>query len=238
MTQSKITIALLATTLSASAMAPALAGDKSTLPGEFSANVALTTNYLYRGVTQTSDGTAIQGGFDYGYDAFYAGVWASSLDFDDDSSSGIEVDYYAGYAPRLGRLNFDFGVLYYTYPDSRDDGAEQDFVELYAGLETSPTEKVTFGVKVSYSPEFYAETGEAFYPELNVGVALTDRLGLGGHIGIQTFQDDLQDDYTDWNIGFSYSFEWADLDLRYYDTTDRIGGDDDDAVVFSISRSF
>jgi uncharacterized protein (TIGR02001 family) len=238
MKNTKHLVAILATTLSATATLPASAEQTPNLPGEFTANVALTTDYIYRGVTQTSEGPAIQGGFDYALDDFYAGVWASSLDFDDDSSSGIEIDYYAGFAPSLGRLNFDLGVLYYTYPDSRDEGAEQDFLEFYAGVETSPVEQLSFEFKVSYSPEFYGETGEAWYPELNIGVAITDRLGIDGHIGHQNFQDDLQDDYTDWSVGFTYSFEWADLDLRYVDTTDRIGGSEDDAVVFTISKAF
>lgn len=233
----RIRTAAIATILMTTSAATS-ANDQGTLPGEFSANVTLTTNYMYRGVTQTNDGPAIQGGFDYAYGAFYVGTWASNLDFDDGSSSGIEIDYYAGWAPSVNGVDLDFGILYYTYPDSRDDLAEQDFLEFYAGAGTSIGEKIAVGFKVSYSPDFYLESGGAWYPEVSVGFAITDRLGADIHAGFQTFEDDLQDDYTDYNVGLTYSCDWADLDLRYYDTSDRIGGNSDDVVVFSISKSF
>lgn len=220
------------TTLSAQVFA-----GEGTIPGEFTANVAYTTNYMYRGVTQTSDGPAIQGGFDYSNGAFYAGTWASSLDFGDDSSSGIEIDYYAGFAPSVNGMDLDFGVLYYSYPDSSDDGAEQDFLEIYAAAGMTAN-KMTFAAKVSYSPDFYGETGVAWYPEANLGISLLENLSADVHYGNQMFEDDLVDDYQDWNIGLTYSTEWADLDIRYYDTQDRLGGIEDDQIVFSISRSF
>ena len=46
-----------------------------------SANVALATDYIFRGFSQTAEGPAIQGGFDATCGRFYAGVWASSLDW-------------------------------------------------------------------------------------------------------------------------------------------------------------
>ena len=206
--------------------------------GEFSANLTLTTNYLYRGITQTSDGPAIQGGFDYAYDAFYIGTWASSLDFGDASSSGIEMDWYAGYAPSINGVDLDFGVLYYTYPDSIDDGAEQDFVEVYAGIGGSITEAFSLSGKVSYSPEFYAETGSAWYYQIDPAIQFTEALSASAHYGYQAMDDSAQDDYADWNIGLTYSLSFVDLDFRYYDTEDRVGGSEDDVFVFAISRSF
>lgn len=63
---------------------------------ELSANVALTTDYIFRGFSQTEEGPAIQGGFDVTYKMFYAGVWASNLDFGGDDFNNdianIEID--------------------------------------------------------------------------------------------------------------------------------------------------
>ncbi len=205
------------------------------IPGEFSANVAITTNYIYRGVTQTDDGPAIQGGFDYANGIFYAGTWASSVDFGDDTT--LEIDWYAGLASEFNGVGFDVGVLYYTYPDS-PDMPTQDFLELYAGASGTVAEVVDLSTKISYSPDFYLETGEAWYAEVGIGVPLGEFFGLDAHYGFSTFQETGTDDYSDWNIGLTASVEGFDLDLRYYDTTDRIGGSMDDAVVFSISRSF
>ena len=53
---------------------------------EVTGNVALTTDYIFRGVTQTDGGPAISGGFDVDADGFYVGVWGSSVDFSDDTT--------------------------------------------------------------------------------------------------------------------------------------------------------
>ncbi|MFB3115989.1 MAG: TorF family putative porin, partial [Gammaproteobacteria bacterium] len=75
-------------------------------PHEFSANVALSTDYLFRGISQTDGNPAISGGFDYSYSpvGIYAGIWASNVDFsgccgDDDN---IEIDYYGGIGGDFG----------------------------------------------------------------------------------------------------------------------------------------
>ena len=57
----------------------AMAADAAPAP-LFTANVALVTNYLYRGISQTGGKPAIQGGFDYAHSSgFYAGVWGSNI---------------------------------------------------------------------------------------------------------------------------------------------------------------
>ena len=53
--------------------------------GEWSGNVAMTSDYTWRGVSQSNEDPAIQGGFDYANGLFYAGTWASNVDFGDDS---------------------------------------------------------------------------------------------------------------------------------------------------------
>src|SRR5262245_28941011 len=89
----------------------------------FSANAALATEYVFRGISQTSEGPAIQGGFDATCGRFYAGVWASNLDWgtlDGRTSANIEMDWYAGVKFNTGRIAWDAGVIYYTYPRGVD----------------------------------------------------------------------------------------------------------------------
>lgn len=66
---------------------------------ELSANAALTTDYVFRGFSQTAENAAIQGGFDATHGIFYAGVWASNLDFGGNGAgqdvANIEIDWYA-----------------------------------------------------------------------------------------------------------------------------------------------
>src|SRR4029450_14015539 len=94
---------------------------------KYSANVALATEYVFRGISQTSEGPAIQGGFDATCGIFYAGVWASNLNWGgtglyrlprNDSVPKIEMDWYTGIKGTHGRFSYDLGVIYYSYRNS------------------------------------------------------------------------------------------------------------------------
>ena len=118
--------AALATTLMAGAITVQAAP-------EISGNVALTSDYRFRGISQSDESPAIQGGFDIAWDTgIYVGTWASSVDFDsnDGYDGSLELDYYAGWAGDLNdNVGVDVGYMYYSYPG--DDGAEGDYQEVY-----------------------------------------------------------------------------------------------------------
>jgi uncharacterized protein (TIGR02001 family) len=84
-----------------------------------SANVALTSNYIWRGMTQTKNSPALQGGFDVDYKGIYAGVWGSNVNFGGDAS--VEIDIYAGYANEIAGISYDIGYAQYTYPNESDE---------------------------------------------------------------------------------------------------------------------
>ncbi|MCW8930992.1 MAG: TorF family putative porin, partial [Gammaproteobacteria bacterium] len=89
--------------------------------GSISANVALTTDYYFRGISQTDNDGALQGGFDWAHDSgAYAGVWASNVSFGD---THLEFDTYAGFSNEVGDFGYDVGVIKYNYNDtsSHDD---------------------------------------------------------------------------------------------------------------------
>lgn len=96
---------------------------------ELSANAAITSNYIWRGVTQTYDQAAGQGGIDYSHDSgLYAGTWVSNVAFgDDNTGNGYEMDVYAGFAGEAGKLGYDVGVITYQYPVT----SEFNFTEVY-----------------------------------------------------------------------------------------------------------
>ena len=97
---------------------------------ELSANIGVTSNYMWRGVTQTDDGAAVQGGIDWGHDSgFYLGTWASNIKWATDLSSGVEVDFYGGYGGEFNDFGYDLGLVYYYYPDS--DYEDSNFYEIY-----------------------------------------------------------------------------------------------------------
>lgn len=200
--------------------------------GEFSGNVALTSDYVFRGITQADGAPTVQGGFDWASDDFYAGVWASGVDFGDGTST--EIDYYAGWTPTVGEFGLDIGVIYYSYPDAPDE-PEQNFVEVYAGASTT-VGVVDLGASVAYSPEFYGETGQAFYYAASAGLPLGENFGVDVSVGYSDGdEDDGFTDYTDYSIGLTTSIaDKVDLDFRYIDT-DLDGGDE--AFVVTVSRS-
>ena len=101
-----------AQTTAAPAAAPASAPEPT--PSPLTANIALTSNYKFRGQDQGNDKPAIQGGFDYTWNGFYVGNWNSSIGF---TNAGIEMDFYGGYKGELAKdVGYDVGLLQYYYP--------------------------------------------------------------------------------------------------------------------------
>jgi uncharacterized protein (TIGR02001 family) len=202
---------------------------------EYSASVALTSNYVYRGITQTDNGPAIQGSFDVTSGGFYAGAWASSVDFGDDTT--LEIDLYAGYGGAITEgLSYDVGVIYYAYPDSPEvGGEEQDFFEVYGGL-TQDFGAFWAGASVAYSPDFYGTSEESVYTLLSLGTDLTENISADFNYGFSEFDDAGSDDYQDFNFGLSTSAAGFDFDVRYFDTVD-LAGADSETVVFTIGKS-
>jgi uncharacterized protein (TIGR02001 family) len=209
---------------------------------EISGNVALTTDYRFRGISQTDRDPAIQGGFDWAHDSgFYLGTWGSNVDLAGD----LELDYYVGFANDINdNIAYDVGYIYYDYPG---DGANQEYWEIYAGL-SGDVGPVGLSGKVYYSNDFFDSTGTAYYYDLGASYGLPYDIGLSGHFGYQTINDGDKffssntGNYRDWSIGVSRSFMGVDLDLSYIDTS--LGKSDcfdskicDSTVVFSVSKS-
>src|SRR6478735_5960052 len=87
---------------------------------ELSFNAAVTSDYRYRGISQTRLKPALQGGIDYVNDpgGLYAGVWASTIKWTKDAGGGgqVELDLYAGKRGELVKdISYDVGVLSYVY---------------------------------------------------------------------------------------------------------------------------
>ena len=195
-----------------------------------SANVGLSSNYLWRGVTQTDDAAAISGGIDYASETgFYAGTWASNVDFGDDAS--YELDFYFGFGGDLGDsgVGYDVGYIYYAYPDSAesDSDNEYDFGEVYGSLSYS-----YFSVSASYgvNNDDGAEWADsALYISGDAAFEIADGLELGLHVGNYSFDDDYDDgDYTDYGVSLSkngFTFAVSDTDM------------DNDDIKFVVSYS-
>ena len=213
----------------------------------FSGNVAMTTDYVYRGISQTDSGAAVQGGFDLSHSSgFYAGVWASNLDFGDDAD--IEIDYYFGIGGEFSnKIGYDIGVIYYGYPDSSDaDNGDYDFTEVYGGLSYDFGPAALSG-SLAYSSDFFGTgTGDATYLTVGLDIPLPSDFALSLHYGTSDIDGENGNadfDYDDWKIGLSKSYGGFDFALDYTDTDlsddNDCGGANvcDDRFVFTVSKS-
>ena len=205
-------------------------------------NVVGTSDYVFRGFSQTGRDPTLQGGADFAYGIFYQGVWASGLEFDVDQTNAApdiawaEIDIYGGITPTwkspFGDVLFNFGYIYYWYPEALDGLAELDYVEARAGYSTSFIKNLTTGTTVFYSPEYTGKAGEVWTIESTAAYALpamgpvaTTISGLyGWSIGEQSNLNYVavigngDDEYKYWNAGVTFAVDKISFDFRYWDT--------------------
>jgi len=211
--------------------------------GELTGTITATSDYDFRGVTQTSGEPALQGSLDWAADSgLYLGAWASNVDFGPGDPADVELDVYAGFAGGAeDGLGYDVGIVYYTYPGASD----YDYPEVYAGLSEG-----MFDAKVWLSWDGFATGKTSVYYEGNVNVPLPSDFGLTVHVGYsdgplfdttEGFQS-----YFDYSIGFTKSFGHFDTELKWVDGSDwkdlnNQPGDvlsSDPKLVFTVSTTF
>ena len=214
-------------------------GDHST-----SASVALTSDYVWRGASQTLEDAAISGSFDYSHaSGFTAGVWASNVDFTDDApddGADIEIDIYASFGGELDNgIGWDVGYLRYIFPGTTA-GNDYDWNEYHVSASYS-----YFSAAVNYSDDYLAGGNDGLYYTLGFDYELPQGFALSAGVGFTDVDEAGADSYTDYNVGISKELAGFGFDARYYDTDndaqDFYGSDTDDLlegrVVFTISKS-
>ncbi len=212
--------------LLASAVAPlALAGAahaQTAAAPQWSFNVAGTSDYVFRGVSQTQEDPALSGGVDLTYGSVYAGTWASNVDFGD-GDTNAEIDLYGGIRPEVAGWNLDLGVVGYLYTN-QPDGADYDYAEFKAAASRA-FGPATLGAAVYWSPDFFgASEDEATYVEANAAISPADKWTISGAVGRQFVSSDF--DYTTWNLGAAYQLTpHLAVDVRYHDTDEHDFGD-------------
>ena len=192
---------------------------------EVSGNVALTSDYKFRGISQSDSAPSIQGGFDVGFDnGFYIGTWGAAVDFDCSSApdscgglnGGIELDYYAGFAADLNdSVSYDVGYIYYDYP--QDEGLLGDYGEIYGSLSFGD-----FGIGMNYSDEYWGETGKFTYTYVTYSMALSEGYALDFLVGSGDYDEagylNEATDHMNWSVALSTSAAGLDFTIAYEDT--------------------
>ncbi|CAB3914318.1 hypothetical protein LMG26686_05179 [Achromobacter mucicolens] len=194
-------------------------------PYSLTANVTLASQYRYRGLMQTNNQPAIQGGFDLAHaSGFYLGNWNSSISWLNDSNSDVsapvEMDFYGGYKGNLtNSVPVDLGVLQYYYPGDYPSGyTSPDTTELYAGIGYGP---VMFKYSLALTNLFgFADSKYSQYFDLS-GNFDTGIWGLviNAHAGRQIVRNVYNGSYTDWKLGLTKDFgQGLSVSLAYLDT--------------------
>ncbi len=182
------------------AAVPAMAAD------EVKGNVGVVSDYVFRGISQTDNKPAVQGGADYRHDSgLYAGAWATTVN-PRGSDAKARLDLYGGYKIKLNSgLGLDLGIITYSFLGA----THENFWEMYAGASLGPA-----SVKVFHAPD---DNNTYVQGMLNydVGSGVKVGFGLGQYFLSQ------QKDYTDALIGVSKNFAGVDLGLTWTDSTQK-----------------
>lgn len=183
------------------------------------ANAALTSDYRYRGISQTRLQPALQLGADYAAaSGWYAGAWASSTTWTRDAggAGSIEADLYGGWRGALANgVHLDAGLLGYVYPSnglshvSGWDNAHtfEAYAQLGYGVATlkySHSMTNLFGVPDSHG---------SGYLDLNLNLAAGEKTTFNLHAGRQRVRHVGSASYTDWKAAIVHDFGPASVTL-------------------------
>lgn len=220
--------------------APAYAQEEeASEPVSISGSVSLVSDYRFRGVSQSDEELAIQGGFTVAHESgFYVGTWGSNLaGWGTFGGSNTELDIFAGYSTTIGTAGLDVGVTWYMYPGGAN---ETDFFEGYVKL-SGDAGPVGLTAAVYYAPKQNALSNSSATPfsngqnEDNLYLAGDASVGLPGspitfnaHIGYSEGNPGLgpngtsvapTGEYWDWSLSASTPiYGPLSLTVAYVDT--------------------
>jgi uncharacterized protein (TIGR02001 family) len=196
----------------------------------------ITTDYDFRGITQTAHDAALQGSVDYAWaNGFSVGAWVSNINFDDCCDEKVELDLYGGYSKSFDNgFGFTVNGVYYTYPGaSYGDGLPNlSFWEVNVGASYK-----AFNIKYWYSGDFghfedvfkaatagAVDSAKAWYLEANYSFALPKDITLALHAGMSggDYWDNIgvvgegpSAEYEDYSVAFSKAFGDFTVTAKY-----------------------
>jgi uncharacterized protein (TIGR02001 family) len=230
---------------------PAPAAAPATPDFDIAFGGGIMSDYIFRGVTQSNHGASGTAYFEPHYKELYIGIAGSGINWPSScgtyclNSPSAEVDLYGGWRPTLGKWSFDFGYIYYLYPNSipagpPNFGFTSDFGELYAKATLAVTDALSIGGAFYYSPNLLNYHKDSQYYEINAKYVVPSTYfakdwgayvsGAWGYFNVQggpttfslaataPFTNFSIPSYSTWNIGGGFTYKVFTLDLRYSDT--------------------
>lgn len=208
-----IALATVASAVPSFASAQAAAPAASPLTG----NLTVTSDYRFRGISQSYKQPAVQGGIDWAHaSGLYLGNWNSSVSGNQyPNGASLEMDFYGGYKFPVGKdVTLDVGALYYYYPGAFYNGfgskPKYNNLELYVGAVMGP-----FNAKLFYAiSDFFGldettggkSSNGSYYVDVNYSTEILPSLTLGAHLGYQSVKNYSNLSYTDYKIGVTYDW--------------------------------
>ncbi len=181
----------------------------------FNWNAAATSEYMFRGISQTDDHPAIQAGAGYSWsNGVYVGAWASNVDFGEDTDA--EVDTFVGWNGDLSdAVNLDVQLVRYNYV-GEPDGVDYAYNELIGKLSFAENYSATLG----YTNDFLATETDSIYVAVGGSWEVGNDINLTAGLGYTTVDEDLssEDGYLDYSIGVNRDFGPVNIGLGYIGT--------------------
>ncbi|NQD38848.1 hypothetical protein HPT27_17665 [Permianibacter sp. IMCC34836] len=208
------------------AVAAAILAGSGSVMAEVTGNVAVVSDYVFDGISQTDNGPALQGGVDWSAESgLYAGAWASTVDFGEGSDSNLETDWYVGYGFGSDDVAFDVGVVFYKYLPSGDD---IDYNEIYFG--------VTFAENLTLKYWYADDVINSGLSNSRIKATYSAAINDDWSIPLEFTVNDPEegDSYNHYKVGVATTLGSINAELSYQKTDIDDEGDDDFAdIVYS-----
>lgn len=204
------------------ATSAAFADEESSLGSQFSASLAVASDYRFRGITQNNKEATPEFGLNWtGPEGFYAGTWEAKTDWGNNTPS-FETDLFFGKHTDLGGTDLNTEIYYYGYPDyNKPLGGTAKQASFFEGIVqlSHAFGPLTITGTGAYSPEWSGVGGNAAYGEGTFSYAMLDWLSLSANVGYQYANHVYaHDDYVHYDVGATATWKAFSLDFRYVAT--------------------
>tara|TARA_S200000501_G_scaffold61530_1_gene52130 strand:+ start:1531 stop:2247 length:717 start_codon:yes stop_codon:yes gene_type:complete len=180
----------------------------------YSANLGFMSDYMYRGIHQSS--SSAMGGFDIEYGSFYVGTWFADLQEDgwvDGSHRGFEYDVYAGFGLDItDSISASVGYTIYRYTDKGANAFDDDYDEVNLGLGFAISEDASIAIDYAVGENTATDQSETDYDVLTIAVDYLGMYALFGTWGVSEDDTSAGEVDADW-MEFGYSRTVGDFDL-------------------------
>jgi uncharacterized protein (TIGR02001 family) len=212
---------------------PATAQDRPESAVEFSFRAGMASDYIYRGVTLSAHGPAAGAAFEAAFGMFYAGGTVASVILP--SRPAAEMSFAGGVRPKLGNVQFDFGLTSYVYPnETPPPGVAKgiDYWEAMARADTTLGGLLQVAGGFAYSPNVSNTGAWSKYAAAGMGFDVPGKVlpsevsaSVTAGVGYSWFGNQSAalggfplPAYVNWNAGITFTHKNLNLDLRYSDT--------------------